>query len=219
MTDKNQVQLTLITGFSAFILGYINAHGVLFDIGVMVSPQTGNLVNMAVSLSAGDSSRFLNTWLIFSGFFLGCMFSTWLVGKIKNKQREFFVTWSIFIGPIFLNWLFIDYVTPRMAMLGLSFISGVGLCFFRKVGKLEINNNIVTGNMRFMGGALFEVLFRRDQSKVIVFWSFTLITFLFFLGALSVGFLAPYLGRSGSLLFVVLVGMLPYFLGLGLEAE
>jgi len=71
--------------------------------------------------------------------------------------------------------------------------------------------------MRFIGGALFEMLFRKNRSKAVVFWSFTLITLSFFLGALIVGFLAPHLERNGSLLFLVLVGTLPYLLGLGLE--
>jgi len=135
MVDKKQTRLNLITVFAAFILGYMNSYGVLFDTGALVSPQTGNLINMALSLNEGNMARFLNTLLIFGGFFVGCMFSTWLTGKIKGKRREFFITWSIFFGPILLNWIFIDYVTPRMAMLGLSFISSVGLCFFRKVGK------------------------------------------------------------------------------------
>ena len=216
--DQNQIRIRLITCFSAFILGYINAHGVLFAVGALVSPQTGNLVHMAISLGSGDATRLIGTILIFTGFLLGCFFSTSLFGRMKDQRKEFFVTWSIFFLPIFLNWLLIGIIPTWAVKFSLSFISGVGLCFFRKIGNIEINNNIVTGNMRFIGNALFSVLFRGDKSKALIFWTFTLATFLFFLGALVLTLLSG-LGSANALLVIVIIGLIPYLIGLGLARE
>ena len=216
--NHNQYRISLITCFSAFILGYLNAHGAIFDIGVMVSPQTGNLVNMAISMGSGDVPRIINTTLIFSAFILACFLSAALMGKIESKRNEFLITWSAFFFPILLNWIFIDFLHPRVSMFGFSFISGVALCFFRQIGELDVNNSIVTGNMRFIGNSLFNLLFRKDKSKKIVFQTFVLSTFLFFLGAFVVTLLSS-IGRNLAMLVIVVVTVIPYFIGFKIEDE
>ena len=209
--NYNQYRISLITYFSAFILGYINAHGVIFDIGAMVSPQTGNLVNMAISMGSGDVARIINTLLIFTAFILACFLSTALMGKIENKRKELFITWSVFFFPILLNWIFIDFLHPRVSMFGFSFISGVALCFFRKIGDLDVNNSIVTGNMRFIGNSLFNLLFHKDKSKRVVFSTFLSATFIFFMGSLVASLLSG-VGRNMTMLIIVMVAIIPYFI-------
>ena len=205
----NPIRLTILTCASAFILGYLNAHGLLFNIGVMVSPQTGNLANMGVSLGQGDFPRLFDTLCIFGGFLLGCFIATALEGVFKNKKHELVMAWSIFALPIVGYYFFIDYLPYRLIITMLSFISGVALCFFRMVGKLEINNSIVTGNMRFMSRALYEVIYKKDKSKYVRLISFTMVTFLFFFGALVVSLLS-FLGIHTTLLLIAIITSLFY---------
>jgi len=196
----------------------MNAHAVLFDIGVFVSPQTGNLVNMAIRLGQGDMEGLIVTLLIFGGFFVGCFFCTKIMGTIKNRKKEFFIQWSVFFVPILLNFLFINMIHIWLMIFSLSFISGAALCFFRKIGELEINNNIVTGNMRLIANAIFDVTVKKNFAKNAVVWKCGLATFLFFFGALVLTLLEG-LGRDTSFFVLVLVGAAPYLIGIGLTND
>ena len=198
------------------MLGYINAHAVLFDVGAFVSPQTGNLINMAIRLAQGDMQGLIITLLIFGGFFLGAFLATYVLAKSKNIKMGFYIQWSVFFIPILINFLFLDSIALRLMIFNYSFVSGAALCFFRKIGDIEVNNSIVTGNMRFMGNALFEVTFFKNRKKRAIFWAFTLATFLFFLGSLVMALLSD-LGRNNALLVLVAIGTLPYLIGLKLR--
>jgi len=196
----------------------MNAHVVLFDIGAFVGPQTGNLVNMGIRLGQGDWSGLLTTLLIFGGFFVGCFFCTHVMGTIKCRKKEFFIQWSVFFVPILLNFVLIDALHINLKIFSLSFISGAALCFFRKIGDLEVNNVIITGNMRFIANALFDVNVRKNKSKSAVAWKCGLATFLFFLGALVLSLLEGF-GREASFLVMVIISAVPYLIGIGLTNE
>jgi len=216
--QSNRGRIALITCFSTFILGYMNAHVALFDVGAFVSPQTGNLINMAIRLGRGDIGGLIITLLIFGGFFIGCYFSTTIMGTIKDKKKEFFIQWSIFYIPILLNLIFIHVIHIWLLIFSLSFISGAALCFFRKIGDIEINNNIVTGNMRFIGNALFDMTVRKNKAKRVIFWTYGVATFLFFFGALVMTLLYG-LGRESTFLVLVLIGAVPYLIGFRLTND
>ena len=173
-------------------------------------------MNMAIRLARGDVQGLLITLVIFGGFFVGAFIATFFLGKIKHIKVEFYVQWSVFFVPFLINFLFIDSIPLLLWIFNCSFASGAALCFFRKIGDIEINNCIVTGNMRFMGNALFEMLFRRNSKKSAIFWSFTFATFLFFLGSFVMAMIAD-LGRDTSLLVIVVIGALPYLIGLQLK--
>ena len=210
---SNRLITSIITCFSAFVLGYINAHGLLFYVGAMMSPQTGNIVNMAVRLRAGEIEAFITTLVIFGGFLIGCFCATGLLGKQMPAKRDFYIRWSIFFLPILANRALLGIVPLWLMIFSISFISGVGLCYFRKIGDIEVNNSIVTGNMRFMGNALFEMIFKGDKKKSVIFWTFSLVTFCFFLGAYVLA-MVSHLGREHSFSIGVIIAGLPYIIGL-----
>jgi len=212
------MRITIVTCFSAFILGFINAHTLLFEVYAFVSPQTGNLVNMAVRLVQGDIEGLLLTFVIFGGFFVGCFIATGFVGRIKKAKPEFYIQWSMFYVPLVFILVFFYFMPLWVVIFIKSFISGVALCFFRRIGDIETNNSIVTGNMRFIGGSLFDMFVRKDKGKRAVFISYTAATFLFFLGAVVLTLISE-LGRADSLLVLLIIGALPYLIGIKLAND
>ena len=213
---SNRGLISVITCISAFILGYMNAHAALFEIGVFVSPQTGNMINMAIRIGQGDLEGFIRTLAIFGGFLAGCFLGSGLVKKISNVRKEFFTHWSFFFVPILLNMIFINSIPLLLMIFNLSFVSGLSLCFFRKIYDIEVNNCIITGNMRTIGSSLYEIVIKKNLSKSVIFWTFTISTFLFFFGALVLTLLA-YLGRERTFFVLVIIGAVPYTLGVKLK--
>ncbi|TLG77478.1 YoaK family protein [Culicoidibacter larvae] len=211
--SSNSSKATFITCLSTFILGYINAYSLLFENSSLVSPQTGNLVNLGIKLSQGFSAGLLTNLMIFSGFGIGCFLAPWLLSKVKNKQIEFFLTWTVFVAPIWINLLFINTITPLFSILLLSFVSGVGLCFFRKINQLDLNNNIMTGNLKNMYAALFEVTILKKVEKYKTILEYALIIFLFFIGTFIAGLLSSY-GAFVTLVIIVGLSLVPYLFNL-----
>lgn len=199
---------TFATCLSTFMLGYLNAYSLLFENASLVSPQTGNLVNLGVKLAQGNIDAIAVNIMIFGGFGIGCFLAPWLLGKVKDKQAEFLATWIVFVAPIWLNLIFIDAITPLLSILILSFVSGVGLCFFRKIGQLDLNNNIMTGNLKNMYAALFEGTILKKAEKYKVVFKYAIIILLFFIGTLAAGLVSK-LGAFNTLLIITLLSFVP----------
>jgi uncharacterized membrane protein YoaK (UPF0700 family) len=216
--NKNVARTAFITCFSTFILGYLNAYSLLFRNASLVSPQTGNLVNLGIRLSQGNTEGLLNNLMLFGGFAVGCFIAPWVASKISNKKKEFFISWTIFAIPAWLNLLLMGSIPPALSIFTLSFTSGIGLCFFRKIGKLDLNNNIMTGNLKNMFGTLFEVtiLKNKEKSKNFILYAVTIL--LFFIGALVAGLVSK-AGESSTLWVVSILYLIPYIAGLGLHSE
>jgi len=176
----------LITCFSIFILGYLNSH-TQSVIGSFVSPQTGNLINLGLHLANGNFSRFLTGILMFFTFVLGCAIGHRILKRKHNPKTEFFMCWGLFAVPIILYFFLYEYLPINIIISALSLVSGMALCFFRKIGQIDLNNNIVTGNMRFFAAAAHDALLTRDKSRVRPFWIYGLGIFIFFLGSFACG--------------------------------
>lgn len=213
--DNNQKRMALITCFSTFILGYLNAHSIVYSNGSLISPQTGNLITLGIKISMGKITELTNNFMLFIGFGIGCLVSIGIVKLVKNKRTEFFISWSIFSMSIWLNLLFMNSLSSYVRIFILSFLSGIGISFFRKIGTLDLNSCIMTGNLKNMYTALCESTFLKENKKIRVCLTYAGIILLFFLGAFVLGSMNG-LGERLTLLIISIISIIPFFVGMNI---
>ena len=208
MNIKN-LKETIITCFSIFVIGFLNGHTQVY-MGSFVSPQTGNLIHFGLAAANGNIRGIIWSSLIFFGFIFGCLFSTFTKTVIKKERVSFLFGWSIVALPIILYVIFHENIHNYISLFILSSVSGSALCLFRKIAHIELNNIIVTGNMRLFSIAAYDFLVLKDKGKLSNFAIFGIGLFLFFLGAFFFG-LANNLGNTGVLVSSVIICAIPYF--------
>jgi len=178
-------KVAFITCASLFILGFINAFSLnTHDLGYMITPQSGNVVWMGINAAAGYWSLFFENLGLFFGFIAGVVFGLLTKEFFKDSPLEFYFKWTMFVLPILIYPLAMQYVVPTViSLIILGFACGVALEFFRKLYHLEVNNAMVTGNVRFLGLHLAGAYIKSNKKEIITFWLFFLSVLLFAGGA------------------------------------
>jgi len=186
MTTENKAtfKVSFITAASIFILGYINAFALnTHDLGSMITPQSGNIIWLGINAASGYWSFFANDLGLFFGFIGGVIFVLFTKNIFKNTL-QFFFNWTMFVLPVMLYPLIMQYVVPSyISFFILGFASGVALGNFRRIYHLEINNAMATGNVRFLGIHFAGAFLRKNKNELADFWIFLLCVFLFAFGA------------------------------------
>lgn len=169
-------KVAFITGASIFVMGYLNALALnTHNLGTMISAQSGNVVWMGINAASGYWGAFIENIGLFLGFAGGAAFALITQNLFKNKAMQFFYNWTIFITPIVLYPILLQYIVPPLiSFLLLGFASGAALGFFRKMYHLEINNAMATGSARFVGLHAAGVAKEKNKKKEL----FTLFLFL-----------------------------------------
>jgi len=186
---KGTFKVAFLTGAAIFVMGYLNGYSLnTSDLGAMISAQSGNIIWLGINAASGYWGYFLENMGLFLGFAIGCAFAMLTQSIFKNKINQFFYNWTVFIVPILLYPLVLQYVAPPWVSFAvLGFASGAALEFFRKMYHLEINNAMATGNARFFGLHLAKATTAKDKvtSKLEykTFWIFFICLALFALGA------------------------------------
>jgi len=178
-------KVAFITGASIFVMGFLNGLALdTYGLSVMISAQSGNIVWMGLNAAGGYWAAFLDNVGLFLGFAGGAAFALFTQNLFKHKKKQFFYNWTIFVLPIILYPLLLQYVAPAfVALLMLGFVSGAALGFFRKMYHLEINNAMATGSARFVGLHAANAVAKKDKREAFSLWLFIICLFLFAAGA------------------------------------
>ena len=178
-------KVAFMTGASIFVMGYVNALSLnTSDLGVMITPQTGNVIWMGLNAAWGYWGLLLENLGLFFGFMAGAVFALFTQSLFKNKVLQFYYNWSVFAVPVILYPLIMQYVVPpALSFFVIGFASGAALGFFRKMYHMEINNAMATGNVRFLGLHFAGAFIKKNPKEVATFWVFFTCVFLFAAGA------------------------------------
>ncbi|MCL2857493.1 MAG: DUF1275 domain-containing protein [Oscillospiraceae bacterium] len=196
-------KVAFMTGASIFVMGYMNGLSLnTNDLGVMMTPQTGNIIWLGLNAASGYWQYFFENLGLMFGFMGGAVFALFTQSLFANKKSQFFFNWSIFAIPMVLYPLVMQYVVyPLISFMIIGFASGAALGFFRKMYHMEINNAMATGNVRFLGLHFAGAFIKKNKKEVTTFWIFFACVFLFAAGAFLYAILAQMdnnLGLEGA---------------------
>jgi uncharacterized membrane protein YoaK (UPF0700 family) len=186
---KNTFRVAFLTMASIFVMGYLNALALnTYALGMMITPQTGNVIWMGIFAASGYWSYFVETLGLFFGFMGGAVFALFTQSLFKNKSTQFFWNWTFFALPIALYPVIFQYVIPpAVGLILLGFAAGATLGFFRKAYHMEINTSMATGNVRFLGLHFAQAFLHKktkgDKKEIKTFWIFFVAVFSFAFGA------------------------------------
>ena len=186
---KNTFKVAFLTIASIFIMGYLNALALnTHALGMMITPQTGNVIWMGIYAGTGQWGYFLETLGLFFGFMGGAVFALFTQNLFTKKTTQFIWNWTFFIIPILAYPFVLQYVVPPIVALTLlGFAAGATLGFFRKVYHMEINTSMATGNVRFLGLHFAQAFLHKktkgDKKEIKTFWIFFVAVLAFAVGA------------------------------------
>lgn len=166
-TDKkNTFKVAFLTAASIFVMGYLNALALnTFDLGTMVSAQSGNVIWLGLNAAGGYWLAFIENIGLLLGFAGGAAFAMLTQAIFKSKVHQFFYNWAVFILPILAYPIFLQYFAPAwLSYIVIGFACGAVLGFFRKMYHLEINNAMATGSARFLGLEMVNTIKKNDKA-------------------------------------------------------
>jgi len=194
--DQNNKSATFkvafMTAASIFVMGYLNALALnTYDLGTMITPQTGNVIWLGLNAAMGYWGYFLENLGLFLGFIGGAIFALFTQNSFKNKSAQFYYNWTVFALPIMLYPLVLQYVaSPWISFTVLGFSAGATLGFFRKMYHEEINTSMATGNVRFLGLHFAGAFIKKNKKAMSSFFIFLTCVLAFAGGAFLYGTLA-----------------------------
>jgi len=204
-------KVAFITAASIFVMGYLNGIGLdTYGKAAMISAQSGNVVWMGLNAAGGYWLGFFENLGLFFGFMAGAVFALYTQSIFKNRAKQFVYNWTVFVVPIILYPLVMQYVVhPVLGIFVLGFVSGAALGFFRKMYHMEINNAMATGSVRFLGLHFAGAFIKKNKKEVATFWVFFVCVFAFAAGSFLYALLGRadyFLGENGMILGLGTVG-------------
>ena len=212
MSSTKKTALSLassLTIFSAFVVGMLDAYSTIHNDGTIMSAQTGNLVNLAVKLGTGHFSGLANHFSLLIGFAIGCILSVFILRLFKEKKNRQMILWTVFTIFIWMIALLGAHLSEFMSISALSFSAGVALSFFRELRSSNLNNGIMTGNLKNMYGALVDVFVYREVKKLPEALNLLTVIIIFFLGSF-IGGLISNIGLTAILFVAAIICLIPY---------
>jgi len=180
----NTFKVAFLTVASIFIMGYLNGLALnTYHLGTMISAQSGNIIWLGLNAAGGYWGAFIENLGLFFGFAGGVAFALLAQNLFKDSAGKFFFNWTVFIVPIIIYPLLLQYTLPPwFANTLLGFACGAALGFFRKMYHLEINNAMATGSARFVGLEFVNGVIKKDKTAL-----FSLLIFIVCLLAFAAG--------------------------------
>jgi len=193
----------------AFTYGYVNAYS-LVKYGVFSTMVTGNCINMAAALAAGDYSR---TWylatIIVSQSLFGPLLSCVLLDVTNSRSRSYIwmsglLCLTCFIVDILHSCTITDYCDNdalnlfELCLLG--FTSGALMHWTSKLGYVPM---FATGNLLRLSEACYRMCFNIGLGGPKLRGDMVILTFNFLVFVSSVAVHSLYIERSNLTLFVV----------------
>jgi len=184
----NTFKVAALTVASLVIMGYLNALALhSYELRAMISAQSGAIIWLGVYAGWGEWGRFFATLGLFVGFMVGAVVALYTHKLFSNKRLQFFYNWTVFILPIMLYPILMQYIVPPIVSFTLlGFSCGATLGFFRRLYHMEINTSMATANVRFLGLAFAEGFLKKDtrgKNARATFWVFFVAVFAFAFGA------------------------------------
>lgn len=210
MASFRKQQLSLMTGLSAFLMGYLDVFSLHYNQAKLISAQTGNLVSLGIKLADGTLDLKVEGAIVL-GFAVGCLTATLLDFFWEDPDTNLLKKWGLFSGSLFLYTLVHAVLFPPMTSLFLSFLAGLALTFFDFLADQSVNNGIMTGNLKKFYVSLAQFFKKKNpQMRVQSFW-LAMIIALFFVGVCFAEKIY-FVGARQMLLFSNVICLLPYFL-------
>jgi len=200
---KNTFRVAFMTGASLLVMGYVNGMAQnTYDLGVMITPQTGNVIWMGLNAASGYWGLFFENLSLFFGFMSGAVLALYTQNVFKGRLNQARYNWTVFSLPVMLYFVVLQYFAPSfLSYFLLGIAMGAALGFFRKMYHMEINNAMATGNVRFLGIHFAGAFIKKNKKEVATFWVFFTCVFLFGFGAFLYATMAQLdynLGINGS---------------------
>lgn len=182
MTREVKV-ITMITLFSTFLMGCIDAYTFLTHDGLFASAQTGNLVVLGAKILAGDFSEVFIHVSSFAGFAIGAFLAQGIVEHYKHYGERKYRKYLFFQIIFLLSAAAIQQYIGASLIAGLlGLLAGYNLTVFRKVKSTSMNNGIMTGNTKNMMNNLYLALFQKDRGALDIFLTLLAGLFVFMFG-------------------------------------
>lgn len=161
-TEQNRI-LTILTVFSIFLMGYIDAYTFIAQNGVFASPQTGNLIALVARISSGEWQQALIHVFVLLGFIIGAFIGQAMIDRITDSDwKKYRVYLFLPLVLLLIVSLIQQFVSPFLIGFLLGLLSGYELIIFRKIKGITINNAVMTGNAKNLMSNLYEAIFNED---------------------------------------------------------
>ncbi len=183
----NQDQIhTILTLFSTFLMGFIDAYTFVTYDGLFASAQTGNMVVLGAKLLDGNISEVLIHLTSFIGFAIGAFIAQGIVERYKNHDWKKYRVYLL-LQTILLLVLAVSQQSIGVSLIAflLGLLAGYELTVFRKIKTTSINNGIMTGNTKNLMNNLYLALFYKNRQALHTFLTLLLGVSVFLLGVLS----------------------------------
>ncbi|MEI3607505.1 YoaK family protein [Pseudogracilibacillus sp. SE30717A] len=181
--DCSKLAKSILTIFSIFLMGFIDAFTYLEYNEVFVSAQTGNIVVMSTKLFSAEWKAAAGHLSVLGGFMAGAFFGEAIIEKVKKIDFSQFGIFLL-IQEVFLFILALVqlHIPGSLMVFLLGILAGYELSVFRKIGTTTINNGIMTGNTKNMMNRLYDVVFDKDKKARIDFRNLFLGLIIFMVG-------------------------------------
>lgn len=167
MTDQHEVEkskvLTILTIFSTFLMGYIDAYTFIAQNGVFASPQTGNIIALVARIFSGEWEQALIHMFVFLGFIIGAFIGQAMIEHMKDYG------WKSYRVYLFYQVVLLLFVALMQQLVGhfligflLGLLAGYELTIFRKIHGTTINNGVMTGNAKNLMNNLYNAIFDKN---------------------------------------------------------
>lgn len=180
--NQNKI-LTILTIFSIFLMGFIDAFTFITQDGLFASAQTGNMVVLAAKLFEGNPIEAFVHLASFVGFSVGAFMAQGVIERFKEygwrKYRSYLLLQVIFL---FIIAIIQQHVGASVIGFLLGLLAGYELTVFRKIKSTSINNGIMTGNTKNLMNNLYLAIFKKDKEALHTFFTLLLGVGIFMLG-------------------------------------
>ncbi|MCT1903671.1 YoaK family protein [Oceanobacillus sojae] len=180
--NQNKI-LTVLTIFSTFLMGFIDAYTFMTQDGLFASAQTGNMVVLAAKLFEGNFPEALVHISSFIGFALGAFLAQGVMERFKTygwkKYRLYLLLQMVFL---FILAVIQQNIGPSVIGFLLGLLAGYELTVFRKIKSTSINNGIMTGNTKNLMNNLYLAVFHKNKEALHTFFTLFIGITVFMLG-------------------------------------
>jgi len=163
-SDKLMKISSYLTAVTIFVMGLLDAFAVIkYD--ELISAQTGNLVEMSTKLFTEDWLDVYRNFLVFFTFALGVFLGKVVKEKLKGNRRKY-QFYLLLQSAVLLVMAFVQgHMIRDVMVFFLAVLAGYNLALFRYFRKTEVNNGIMTGNLKDLMSKLYEVVFDPDEKS------------------------------------------------------
>lgn len=174
----------VVTLLATLLMGMVDAYTFLFKEGTFVSAQTGNIVELGIKLFSGDFKGMVLHAISLLGYLFGIFSGMRLSDRLGVGYKKRFIIFLIIQVAFFVTIALLHHIIWDGALiLILGIIAGIEIDLFRKLGKISVNNGMMTGNTRKLMHNLYEAIYHHDKAAGSYAKSLSITIVVFLIGA------------------------------------